>query len=39
MQNQITPLLVSLAGSFYFQLTSLKQAWLSNLKIKIPQLR
>jgi hypothetical protein len=29
---------VSLAGSFYFHIASLRQAWFSNPEIKIPQL-
>ena len=39
LQPQITPLLVSLIWSFYFHLTSLRQTWFGNLKIKIPRLR
>jgi hypothetical protein len=39
LQPQITPLFVSLTWSFYFHLSSLRQAWFGNLKIKIPQLR
>ena len=36
-QLQITPLLTSFARYFYFQLSSLMQAWFGQLKIKIPQ--
>jgi hypothetical protein len=38
VQLQIVPMLASFAWSFYFQLSSLRQAWLGLLKIKSPRL-
>ena len=37
LQSQIAPLLVALVRSFYFHLSSHRQAWFGHLKIKIPQ--